>query len=183
MSAWIRSDTGRAYHFRTPEREVDRAAWPFPSLTRLCESAGCELVEETSQGFATFKRMMPNDYRMDMLLEEYWTGFMTAVCAFCKRRVPTRGHHVVPRCKGGRDTAPTLPLLRGSSTKLGRTTNCGIRSIPSRKSKPIPDFRSSSAGDTSSRTPPFSGLGETGPEPVRRTGNIRRLLSLALLSP
>ena len=64
-------------------------------------------MEETSQGFATFKRMMPNDYRMDMLLEEYRTCCMTEACAFCKRRVPTRGHHVVPRCKGGRDTAPT----------------------------------------------------------------------------
>src|ERR1035441_535095 len=51
--------------------------------------------------------MMPNDYRMDMLLEEYRTCCMTAACAFCKRRVPTRGHHVVPRCKGGRETAPT----------------------------------------------------------------------------
>src|ERR1039458_10036434 len=50
---------------------------------------------------------------MDMFLEEYRTGCMTEVCAFCKREVPTRGHHVVPRCKGGRDTAPTLPLLRG----------------------------------------------------------------------
>ena len=28
-------------------------------------------------------------------------------CAFCKRQVPTRGHHVVPRCKGGREIAPT----------------------------------------------------------------------------
>ena len=28
-------------------------------------------------------------------------------CAFCQRNVPTRGHHVVPRCKGGRDIAPT----------------------------------------------------------------------------
>jgi len=32
---------------------------------------------------------------------------MDEPCAFCKRNVPTRGHHVVPRCKGGRDTAPT----------------------------------------------------------------------------
>ena len=28
-------------------------------------------------------------------------------CAFCHRKVPTRGHHVVPRCKGGREVAPT----------------------------------------------------------------------------
>ena len=28
-------------------------------------------------------------------------------CVFCKRKVPTRGHHVVPRCKGGREIAPT----------------------------------------------------------------------------
>jgi hypothetical protein len=28
-------------------------------------------------------------------------------CVFCKRKVPTRGHHVIPRCKGGAETAPT----------------------------------------------------------------------------
>ena len=28
-------------------------------------------------------------------------------CEFCKRNVATRGHHVVPRCKGGRKTVPT----------------------------------------------------------------------------
>ncbi len=28
-------------------------------------------------------------------------------CVFCLRKVPTRGHHVVPRCKGGREIAPT----------------------------------------------------------------------------
>ena len=28
-------------------------------------------------------------------------------CIFCKRDVPTRGHHVVPRCKGGREIVPT----------------------------------------------------------------------------
>src|SRR5271165_5195778 len=32
---------------------------------------------------------------------------MTENCAFCKRNVPTRGHHVVPRCKGGREIVPT----------------------------------------------------------------------------
>ncbi len=29
------------------------------------------------------------------------------MCAFCHRLVPTRGHHVVPRCKGGREIVPT----------------------------------------------------------------------------
>lgn len=28
-------------------------------------------------------------------------------CVFCLRNTPTRGHHVVPRCKGGREIAPT----------------------------------------------------------------------------
>ena len=28
-------------------------------------------------------------------------------CVFCQRNVPTRGHHVVPRCKGGREIVPT----------------------------------------------------------------------------
>ena len=34
-------------------------------------------------------------------------GFMTESCVFCKREVPTRGHHVVPRCKGGTEIVPT----------------------------------------------------------------------------
>ena len=33
--------------------------------------------------------------------------FMTESCVFCKRHVPTRGHHVVPRCKGGTEIVPT----------------------------------------------------------------------------
>ena len=33
--------------------------------------------------------------------------FMTESCLFCKREVPTRGHHVVPRCKGGTEIVPT----------------------------------------------------------------------------
>ena len=32
---------------------------------------------------------------------------MSEECAFCKRKVSTRGHHVVPRCKGGKQTVPT----------------------------------------------------------------------------
>ncbi len=29
------------------------------------------------------------------------------ICSFCQRPGPVRGHHVVPRCKGGKVTAPT----------------------------------------------------------------------------
>ena len=32
---------------------------------------------------------------------------MEEICVFCQRKVSTRGHHVVPRCKGGREIAPT----------------------------------------------------------------------------
>ena len=32
---------------------------------------------------------------------------MAELCVFCLRNVPTRGHHVVPRCKGGREIAST----------------------------------------------------------------------------
>jgi hypothetical protein len=31
---------------------------------------------------------------------------MTESCVFCKREIPTRGHHVVPRCKGGTEIVP-----------------------------------------------------------------------------
>ena len=32
---------------------------------------------------------------------------MSEGCVFCKREVPTRKHHIIPRCKGGRETEPT----------------------------------------------------------------------------
>jgi hypothetical protein len=32
---------------------------------------------------------------------------MAELCVFCLRNVPTRGHHVVPRCKRGREIAST----------------------------------------------------------------------------
>ena len=32
---------------------------------------------------------------------------MDTECAFCQRHVATRQHHIIPRCKGGRETAPT----------------------------------------------------------------------------
>jgi hypothetical protein len=33
--------------------------------------------------------------------------FMAQSCVFCKRQAPTRGHHMVPRCKGGTEIVPT----------------------------------------------------------------------------
>ncbi len=45
---------------------------------------------------------------MAIMIEEYRCMRMDEeVCAFCKRQVLTRGHHIVPRCKGGKTTAPT----------------------------------------------------------------------------
>lgn len=32
---------------------------------------------------------------------------MADTCVFCLRNTPTRGHHGVPRCKGGKEIAPT----------------------------------------------------------------------------
>jgi hypothetical protein len=45
----------------------------------------------------------------DVAFVRYAAGelFMTESCVFCKRQVPTRGHHVVPRCKGGTEIVPT----------------------------------------------------------------------------
>jgi len=39
--------------------------------------------------------------------------FMAESCVFCKREVPTRGHHVVPRCKGGTEIVPTCHSCEG----------------------------------------------------------------------
>src|SRR6266568_3091223 len=51
--------------------------------------------------------LMPEGRRMAMLLKEYRICRRIKGCVFCKRKVSTRGHHVVPRCKGGTETAPT----------------------------------------------------------------------------
>ena len=59
MSAWIRSVTGRAYHFEPLNAKKLERPSSFISYAHL-ESAGCELVEETSQRFAILKRIMPN---------------------------------------------------------------------------------------------------------------------------
>ena len=53
MSAWIRSVTGRAYHFEPLNANQLERLSPFIIDADL-ESAGCELVEETSQGFGLF---------------------------------------------------------------------------------------------------------------------------------
>ena len=60
---------------------------------------------------------------------------------------------------------PATPA-RILSTKRGPTTSSATHSTRSRISKPIRDFRNSSAGFTNSRTPPSSGPGEIAPEPV-----------------
>ena len=87
---------------KSEECRIRKTTLHFAFSTLHC-SCGGELVEETSQGFEDFSSRR----RTDTFLEEYWTGGMDEVCAFCNRQVPTRGHHVVPRCKGGRDIVPT----------------------------------------------------------------------------
>ena len=52
MSAWIRSVTGRAYHFEPLNAKQLERLSPFIIDADL-ESAGCELVEETSQRFVS----------------------------------------------------------------------------------------------------------------------------------
>ena len=52
MSAWIRSVTGRAYHFEPLNAKKLERPSSFISYAYL-ESAGCEPVEETGQGFVS----------------------------------------------------------------------------------------------------------------------------------
>lgn len=55
----------------------------------------------------TFKHTTGNHHHLD----HYYCstriqqlGVMS--CSFCQRPVPTREHHIVPRCKGGKQTVP-----------------------------------------------------------------------------
>ena len=137
------------------------------------------MVEETNQGFEIFQPKTG----MDMFLRGYRTDGMDEACAFCNREVPTRGHHVVPRCKGGRDIASTCIRVRISSTRRGRITNCATRSTRSRRSSPILGSKSSFAGFTSSRKERFSGLDAIESEPASPTADFGRFVSPAISVP
>src|SRR5436190_6303321 len=63
---------------------------------------------------------MPHGRGMAMLLREYRIGYMIEGCVFCKRKVSTRGHHVVRVAKvEGRQRRPANPA-RISITRPGR---------------------------------------------------------------
>ncbi len=83
--------------FRTPEREVDRAAQPFHFFIEILESAGCESVEETGQGF--------------FLSTEYWS---TGALECCK---VLRVIHITPLLH----YSSTTVSYRG----CGSTAECG----------------------------------------------------------
>ncbi len=83
--------------FRTPEREVDRAAQPFHFFIEILESAGCESVEETGQGF--------------FLSTEYWS---TGALECCK---VLRVIHITPLLH----YSSTTVSYRG----CGLTAECG----------------------------------------------------------
>ena len=107
MSAWIRSVTGRAYHFEPLNAKQLERPSPFLPELRFLKALGVSWWKRPARGSSLSNELLPGGSRMVIFPEQYRTGCMTAACAFCKRMVPTRGHHVVPRCKGGRDTAPT----------------------------------------------------------------------------
>jgi len=108
--------------------------------------------------------LIPDGRRMEYQIERMIDG-----CVFCKRKVPTRGHHVVPRCKGGRKTAPTCQSCEDFIHKTWSHKECATLSTQSRRSKPIHGFRNSSAGSTSSSQARSSERGETVPGPAGLT--------------
>ena len=108
---------------------------------------------------------------------------MDEVCAFCNREVPTRGHHVVPRCKGGRDIAPTCHSCEDFIHKTWthnelRDTFNTVEQIQS-----DPRFRSSFAGFTSNRKERSFGRDATGTEPANLTGDLGRRVRQLFPSP
>src|SRR5215470_1078718 len=76
-------------------------------------------------------------------------------CGFCKREVPTRGHHVVPRCKGGTEIVLTCHSCEDfihktwSHNELQDTFNTVETILADVR------FQKSSSGCISSRTPLF----------------------------
>jgi 5-methylcytosine-specific restriction enzyme A len=75
----------------------------LPDARTISTSQSVKLTQEFRRGWKDVQPTTP----MDILQEEFRTDGMDEACEFCNRQVPTRGHHVVPRCKGGREIAPT----------------------------------------------------------------------------
>ncbi len=84
------------------------------------EKARCEPVEETGQGPINYEWRMQNAeceergrrqpniaFRRLAFCTPHSAFCLGMACVFCQRQVPTRGHHVVPRCKGGTEIVPT----------------------------------------------------------------------------
>ena len=107
MSAWIRSVTGRAYHFEPLNAKQLERPSPFLPELRIFKALGVSWWKRSARGSSLSNELLPGGSRIAIFLKQYRIGCMTEGCAFCQRKVPTRGHHVVPRCRGGRDTAPT----------------------------------------------------------------------------
>ena len=101
------------------------------------------------------------------------TMFMTESCVFCKRQVPTRGHHVVPRCKGGTEIVPTCHSCEDfihktwSHNELRDTFNV-VETILA-----YARFRNSSGGCICSRTPQYSKVNVVGLGGQGNTDNDR----------
>jgi hypothetical protein len=126
----FRSVTGRAYHFcqfvegvRTDEELARKGPGGRPSvwfIHRECESRSLrqrwkksgtdeDTALKAAAGLTVVGAIPNSSANIDVALVRYASDevFMTDSCAFCKREVPTRGHHVVPRCKGGTEIVPT----------------------------------------------------------------------------
>ena len=141
-------------------------------------------MEETSQGFAIFQTNDAERSEWICFWRNIGPAVWTEACAFCKREVPTRGHHVVPRCKGGRDIAPTCHSCEDFIHKTWthnelRDTFNTVEKIQVRSAIPeIPSLALQAAGTARS-----SGLGATGPEPVSRTAESGRFVRRPFPSP
>jgi len=117
-----------------------------------------------------------------MFLEEYRTGGMDELCAFCNRQVPTRGHHVVPRCKGGRDIVPTCHSCENFIHKTW--THNELRDAFNTVEKIQSDLRFQKfPGFTSSRKERFSQLDAIESEPASLTDNCSRAVGSSATLP
>src|SRR5664279_1978111 len=82
MSAWIRSVTGRAYHFEPLKaNQLERPSTFLPEL-RFLKALGVSWWKRPARGSSLSNELLPDRSRIAIFLKQYRIGCMTEGCAF-----------------------------------------------------------------------------------------------------
>src|SRR5262245_35173375 len=79
----------------------------FPVSTGKCQGRGRVTRDEGRRARVETDGPSTSSSTRHSTFDTLFFHSTAMACVFCKRGVPTRGHHVVPRCKGGKEIVPT----------------------------------------------------------------------------